>query len=239
MPGLLPHIADGTADLAWFDVSASHEGDFAIFSMLTDAPRVDGVRLTVTAEEALECAWHLGACLPTPRLLDLRWAACRCKVDPQPKHYRGGVGMDTPEAVRAHSQRIDAAASGTGVRISNVGKHWVTSRRTTVERAVLYGWHTPELGNRSWRGIKLHPSSTPDLLSVIQPESAAHDWHHHDYSMTLMVVRSDVRVLKRGEPWQALTLRDVLTDERLCGLACHDGPYTDGEILRRPGDAIT
>jgi len=235
MPGLAKHIADGSADLAWFDVPASHEGDFAIFRMLVDAPRVGGVRLTVTAEEALECAWHIGACLPTPRLLDLRWAACtRCKVDPQPKNYRGGVGMDTPGAERQHSQRIDAAIGGAGgAPVSNVGKHWVTSRKATVERAVLYGWHVPELG--TWRGIPLHLSASLPGIGVIQPESTAHGWHHHDYSSTLMLTKSDVRVLKQGEGWQALTLRDVLTDERLCGLACHDGPFTDVELLRRPG----
>jgi hypothetical protein len=172
----------------------------------------------VTAREAQQCADLIGAVLPTPKLLDLRFAAASCHVDPQPKHYPGGRGMSSDAAVRAHSQRVSTEAEkrGEGI-VSNVGKHWVLHDRALAARAVLYGWHVRDNGP-TWRGIKLYPSVAVPGVSVIQPVSTAHGYGHHDYSMTLLCVAGECVV--DGERRETA---EVYTDPALAGLVTASG----------------
>jgi hypothetical protein len=186
---------------------------------------VGGVRLSCTAREAQQCADEIGAVLPTPRLLDLRHEQAAIKIAPQPKYYPGGRGMATDQAVRDHSQRINRASRGYPGVLSPVGKHWVLHERATTTRAVLYGWPVPWTnGRRSWRGIPTYPSVTDPDVRVIQQPSPAHDYLHHDYSMTLILVHGVCEV-----DGQRMRTADVLCDPELCGLL-----VAPGRPLRSP-----
>lgn len=189
-----------------------------------DALKVDGVRRTFTWLEAEAMARELGAELPTPEVLDARWAARRWHITP----YPGPVATKTAEE---HSAEIDAGLAilgydGTGI-VGNVGKHWCRSEGPG--QFPLYGWHLDGTAP-TWRGIKLHPTRSGIAARVIQPYApTAHPGGtHRDYSMTLVLVRR-----APGSPPGRPTLRrgstgpDVAAVQRIVG-ATADGVYGAG-----------
>jgi len=113
---LVTAARQGRAVYDWFDVVS---GSLTV-RMIADAVRVDGVRGTVTAQEAQLVADELGLLLPTAKLLDLRHEQSAVKLDP---HTQLGC-PSTPEATALHSRLIDAdvAKAGHGA-VSPTGKH--------------------------------------------------------------------------------------------------------------------
>lgn len=210
-------VHEGRASFEWFEVSSVHGDHSATFFLLADALRVGDVREAFTARAAQEAADLLSALLPTPKLLDLRFAQAPVTAAPKPKYYPGGVGMADRAATEAHSRRVDAEIAGRYGAVQNVGKHWVLDAQITSRDAVLYGWHVPYHQSGAWQGIRVYPAAADASLRVIQPVSNAHDYNHVDYSMTLMLVRGDCVV--DGE---SMATADVLRSAELCGLAVHN-----------------
>jgi hypothetical protein len=206
----------GIACYRWDDIFSDYNGHQARFRIFADAARVDGIRLSCSAREAQQCADLCGGLLPTPRLLDLRHAQAQRKIEPAPKHYAGGRGMMSAAAVKAHSERIDQQDGRLSGILSPVGKHWVLHERGTAARAVLYGWHLPSLA--PWRGIRAYPTVSLPGVGVIQPVSTAHDYGHHDYSMTLVLV-ADFCIVDGAK----VRTSEVYTDPDLCGLVVASG----------------
>jgi hypothetical protein len=212
MPNLLDAFIAGQAVHDWADVSTDWEGHHAQWRMLGDAARIGGTRWACSARDAQRIADLLGACLPTPALLDARHDQAKVKIAP---HTQRGCPM-TDEAIRLHSQLIDADVSSAGHGIvSPVGKQWVVGK----SEPCLYGWHTPsavwKAGRWRWRGIPLREAQTLPGVYVIQSESSGnHSIDHFDYSMFLLLVHGEVIV--NG---QRMATRDVYTDPALCGLA--------------------
>lgn len=205
------------ADYCWQDVIIVSDDLEGQFRVLCDALKVNGIRINVSAKEAQLIADELDAVLPTAKILDVRYRSASIQAEPQPKYYEGGVGMDTQMACIEHDERVSAAVGEPRAGIvQNVGKHWVLDRRATKERSVLYGWHV-DTQDVTWKGIKLHHAVTPGLR-VIQPVSTAHDYHHKDYSMTLVLMHGECLV--NGKKMKT---KDVLTDPDLCRLLTHDG----------------
>jgi len=202
----------------WEDLkitTADLDGTFRVFRDAAKNP----IRMTTTAYDAQLAADELDAYLPTPKLLDARYAAAKTQIPPQPKGYPGGEGMDSHMAAIEHDERVSAAVGTPKAGIvSNVGKHWVLSNRAHEERAVLYGWHLPATEGTEWKGIKLHPSASDPNLRVIQPESNVHNLRHRDYSMTLVLVHGECYV--NGK---LMDVGEVMQHPDLCALLCHDG----------------
>src|SRR5690606_25807727 len=124
----------------WAEVRSTDGVHAAVFRMLADALKLDGVRAAFTAREAQEVADELGVFLPTPKLLDLRFQQATVKDDPSPKYRPGGVGMASAEAIAEHSTRVEQTIGKPGI-VANVGKHWVLHESASPRRAALYGWH--------------------------------------------------------------------------------------------------
>ena len=210
-------VKSGNAEYCWTDLHITSGELEATFRVFCDALKVGGIRVNVSAEEAQLIADELGAHLPTAKLLDERYRAAVIDTEPQPKYYEGGVGMDTQMACIEHNERVSSAV-GTpraGI-IQNVGKHWILDRRATDSRSVLYGWYV-DTEEPTWKGIKLHKAVTPGL-QVIQPVSTAHDYHHKDYSMTLLLLHGECVV--NGK---TMATKEVLTTAELSQLLLHDG----------------
>ena len=218
-------VKNGKAEYCWTDLRiVSGELD-ATFRVFCDALKIGGVRVNVSAKDAQLIADELGAHLPTAKLLDARYLSASIDAEPQPKYYEGGVGMDTQVACIEHNERVMSAVGEARAGIvQNVGKHWVLDRRATLTRSVLYGWHV-DSEDVTWKGIKLHHAVTPGLR-VIQPVSTAHDYHHKDYSMTLLLLHGECIV--NGK---TMATEEVLTTAELSQLLLHDGlPLSSGRL---------
>lgn len=181
--------------------------------VFSDALKVDGVRVNVTAEEAQRAADLLGACLTTPRIEDLIWQRAAVRIPAFP-------GDVTRKTAAEHSAEIDAAIGGRPGLVATVGKSWVLSNRLSPLAACNYGWHTSAAPYRA---------ATLAGVSVWQQPGYRHNPRHRDYSQTLRLVRR--RCLVDG---LEADLRDVLTDPVLAPLVSHEGPL---RVLRQPGVA--
>ena len=215
-------IREGRATFEWVAVESTHKAHKATFFLFADALKVDGIREIFTPLTAQEAADLLGAHLPTPKLLDLRYLQADVAADPQPEKYPNSVGMATQAAVAAHSARVDAAVKGAHGVVQNVGKHWVLHPAMTRRKAVLYGWHVPSQKNGKWQGIKVGQSMSRRDLFLIQGPNADHVHAYTDYAMTLMLVHGDCVV--DGE---TMRTADVLRSSSLCELAVGAKPLAE------------
>jgi hypothetical protein len=216
-PAIIAAVRSGSYDpITWAEV---HSGPVA-FAVSTDALRIDGVRVNVSARTAQECVDALGCVLPTPCIEDLVYAAADVKL----RAFPIPTGPDGSAAqTAAHSKRIDDALREARALpsqlVATVGKSWVLCN-SLVSRpgfAANYGWHD----NRAQ-----HESVTEDWR-VYQPLGTRHNLDHFDYSQTLRLVHRNCRVDGRD-----CDLRDVMTDPKMAIYVSHEGPL---RITRQPG----
>ena len=230
------YVTDGDCEYTWSTITSEYDGKIAEFFVFSDALKVSGVRVNVSAETQQVIADLLG-CLPlTPKLSDLRWSQRAITLPP---FTRGNpVGMSSTQAMIDHSSKIDAALASVpkaqGI-IDTVGKLWVLDNSIAgkfingVEVAMNYGWHfTPRL----WSGYSeacassiKHPDGTP--VRLIQGRGTRHDKNHTDYSQVCVLVQKACTV-----DGVEMDLNDILTDPSLAPLASHQGTL---RVLRQPG----
>lgn len=218
-------IRAGRVDYDWFPLAL---GRLRIW-VFRDALKVDGVRVTVSAEEAQQAADLLGAILPTPKIEDLIFEAAAVRIPPftgKPLGQRAPKPEDEARLAsagymweRRHSAKIDAAIDGRDGLVATVGKSWVLSNKLTSERAMNYGWHGGATG----------PSVSSRTVKVWQTPGMAHDPRHRDYSQTLRLVRRRCTLDGRD-----VDIRDLLQDPQHAPLLSHEGAL---RVLRQPGIA--
>lgn len=174
---ILRAVVDGRAEWQW----AALPPDSRV-SIMADALRVDGVRVTVSARTAQVVADALGARFSTPQLEDAIYRCAGNRVHPRPMDVVRATAQDW-------SRQIDDLRTPglAGLIVATVGKAWVESSLARTDRAANYGFHTLTGG---------YPSATPGGCRVWQPESNAHNLDHSDYSQTLRLVRCP------GEVWR-------------------------------------
>jgi hypothetical protein len=227
---ILQQVQQGRYEADWNPIDSVIDGHTARFWVMTDALKVDGVRVSVSAELEQKIADRIGASLLTPKLADLLHEQAEIVIDPLPRSITSST-----QAMLDQDQKITKAimaATGSpdgakGAIVSTVGKHWCIDQqwnRTT--NAINYGWH---FQGTNFKGIKGFPpeSKEPRGVSVIQPSSTAHNMRHVDYSQICVLVLKACLV-----DGQISTLADVLTNPDLAHLASHCGAL---KILRQPG----
>ncbi len=228
---ILDRVRSGCYDpITWSPITAEHKGRTAVFRVFSDALKMDGIRINVTAETEQRIADLLGCFLLTPKIADLIWLQRDVTLYPSPQPI-----SSTTKAMFAHSQRIDAAleklGNPTGL-LCTVGKHWVLDNALLSHTgfAENYGWH---FEGATYKGIKgevavsLAKDDSGRYLRVIQGCGWRHGKTHVDYSQTVVLVSSQCEV--DGQP---MALGDVLTSKDLSPLASHNGPL---RLLRLPG----
>jgi len=231
---ILDAVASGRYAATFSEVISTHGGDEARFYVFSDALKVDGVRVNVSAELQQQVADLIGCLLLTPRVADLIWAQREVTVQPHPRQ----ITSDTAAMVD-HSQKIDAelarmSGSPAGKLICTVGKHWVIDNDLLLHkgRAENYGWH---FDGPNFQGIKGEVTATGLLdndgvpVRLIQGRGWAHDMREVDYSQTCVLWSSTCLLNGRRAPVEAL-----LKDPRLAPLASHSGAM---DIVRQPGVA--
>lgn len=206
----------GRLTFDWSPVTVDARGHRATIYVTTDAVKLDGVRINVTATTAQQVADVLGCHLPTSRVCDLAWeqAMVRCK----PCLGTPDALMSTTTRMRKHSASVDQQVNGHTGLTRTVGKDWIIHPRLAgkPDLAVNYGWHDPRAPHLSWSG-----------LHMWQTVGSRHNRHHTDYSQTLTLVRDDVLV-----DGVAHRYTDMLVDADLSALLSDDGVMP---VTRYPG----
>jgi hypothetical protein len=213
----------------------------ARFSVFTDALKIDGIRINVSAALAQQIADLLGCSLPTAKLMDLTYMQRDVTLPPFPAAKIGVnlTAMDTTEAMIKESAKIDAALADKGNPqgiVNTVGKGWVLDNGmldafgkpkllSGVPMAVNYGWAF----EGTYDGQKFDPcaSAPSSNVRVIQGRGYRHDCKHTDYSQMCLLV--DRNCIIDG---QAMDLLDVLSNPDLAKLAHHEGVL---KVFRQPG----
>ncbi len=225
-------VCAGEADFSFSNVVSSSSGRSARFSIFSDALKIGGVRVCVTAETEQKIADVLGCSLLTPKLADLAWEQRDITLPPFP---RGNTnGMSDTQAMLDHSAKIDAALAkinSVGL-VGTVGKHWVIDNDLLKKpgMAMNYGWH---FSGPNFQGIDGEPvasllrSSGGSFYRLIQGRGTRHDTHHSDYSQVCVLVKNVCEV--DGDEYP---LSHVLTDPELAPLASHQGVM---RLTRQPG----
>lgn len=224
---ILKALAEDRYDVDWTIVPVSFAGRLVEFSVMSDALRIDGVRIATTAALAQRVADRMAWSLPTPRMVDHVFDQATVKVDPKPRP----ISRASSEVV-AHSAAVDTAVAGRAGLIDNAGKWWVLVNSLAIKRgkSCNFGWRVPSVdATGHWRGIPTE-SDIDSKHRVIQGPGTAHNALHRDYSQTLRLVSNVVRV-----DGTERSLADVLTDPALCGALSHEGPLL---VTRQPGVPI-
>jgi hypothetical protein len=215
---ILAALSAGQCTWNWTPITSTYAGHTGTFYVMTSGLSLGGVRLAGSAFLCQTIADMLGACLTTPRLLDLAWLQ-GYQIPPQ---IVSPNTTSTASMVK-ESALVDAASAGAGSGlVAPIGKPWVLSRNITSSRAALYGWQSKvPVGLAT-----LVASPATPGVKVIQPLSTAHDVHYVDYSSSVNLVRRACYVDNAPRD-----LYDVVQDPVLSALVSHEGALP----TRQPG----
>jgi hypothetical protein len=219
---ILAHVTSGDYDaIEWSPITVQAGGHTGVFQVFSDALKISGVRINVSASLEQRIADLTDCLLLTPRLSDLRWLARNTTLPPFPQ---ATADMTSTAAMVQQSHTIEAALAGKTRLIATVGKEWalVNALGTHPGRACNYGWH--ETAPKT--GIPYVPGVTPQT-HVIQGIGLEHDASWVDYSQKCVLASRFCVV-----DGQISDLATVLQDPVLSALASHEGPL---KVLRQPG----
>jgi hypothetical protein len=184
----------------WTTITSNYKGRRAQIQVSTDALKILGVRVDVTADGAQRIADALGTILPTPRVLQLIWEQAAVRIEP----CTGAADAKMASTARMlqHSECVDRRIGDRTGMVANEGKHWVLSNRISGSEnlAANYGWFIK--GRRP-----------------IQTVGTRHDTAHTDYSQIVRLVKPTIRVDGRD-----IDIRHVGRSPELFGLVSDEGP---------------
>lgn len=226
---ILQAALDGKATNDWTTIESTYKDHVGKFHVFSDALKIEGIRVNVSAETEQKIADSMGCLLLTPKLADLAWAQATVKIAPRPRQITSST-----QAMVEHSLAIDAQLppNANGL-IQTVGKHWVIDNllATKPSKAMNYGWH---FQGESYQGLKgevvaslMKDPKTGQYMRLIQGRGTAHDMRHVDYSQTCVLVARECVV-----DGQTTDLTDVLQNPELAFLANQPGKMT---LWRQPG----
>jgi hypothetical protein len=234
---LLAALDDGRITPVWHPLRVAANSHVAVFQVLSDALKLDGVRLSTSAYNLQQIADKLGASLMTPRLIDWCFRNADVVIPPQTIYPPD----DSSAALEKESQKIEdailAATGGVGLSygglLAPIGKNWCLSNvlvSAAPKHAALYGWACKP-GYTPPPGVMLH-KGTLTGISNIQPLATPHDQNYSDYAMLISLVRRDCTL-----DGVSRDLHDLLqsADPTVWSLVSHEGPL---RLLRQPGVPI-
>ena len=228
---ILGAIDDGRIVPIWHPLTVTAGGHTATFYVLEDALKLNGVRLSTTANNLQQIADKLRASLMTPRLIDLAFLHADVVIPPQTIYPPD----DTTAALEKESAKMDAAIDGRAGLVAPIGKPWCLSNvligakaRDGSIAAALYGWAVAN-GFTPPAGVDLHKGTLPGIQNI-QPLSTVHSAAgYSDYAMLASIVRRDVVLDGQAvDLWAVMQSRDP----SVSSLVSHEGPL---RVLRQPG----
>lgn len=240
----------------WSTLYSEANGHTAVFFVMADALKINGVRVSASARTEQLVADMLAASLLTPRLADLIFEQAAVRLPVLPRKITSSTEDMIDQSARV-DRAVLAATQGQpvppGTLLANVGKHWVITQRLSEtpkdpfchigasnmpvpsprDRAANYGWHF--IGDTSV--AKRAPGNTDTQnwmidgkkVGVEQPVGICHDISHSDYSQVIVLVKSACFV--DNEP---ANLQQVLLNPEYAPLANTWGVLRDLRLLGVP-----
>ena len=212
---VLRNVERGNATIEWSEVKSAARGHHAVLQVSTDALKIDGVRVNVSATTQQKIADILGATLPTIKTATLAYEQAAVKIDAMEQAL--GNGEDNgPLADR----RITEKVAGRVGMVRGPWKEWVLSNRLGWAKgvqAINFGFWDAKEAKGEWLGHKLHQG----------PGTKHPGGNHYDYSQMATFLRR----------WCVLDGEDtdvyrLMTDPVLCDLVSDEGVL---RFTRQPG----
>jgi hypothetical protein len=230
---ILQCVKDGNYQIEWVPIVSVVGQHKAKFWVSSDALKIDGIRVNVSAHLEQQIADIVGASLLTAKLADLIFDQAQIRITPITRSITASTKIMVEQS-QAIDNLLSKQSNYTGHElVSTVGKHWCIDQILSQKpnRAVNYGWHFT--GN-DFHGIKgeVCASLTKDPITgmyyrVIQGRGTAHDMHHVDYSQNCVLVLNACVVNDNEEK-----LQNILKSKELAELASHQGVMS---VFRQPG----
>jgi len=225
---IFDQVLSGNFEASWTSLQYYISGKKLSLNVMTDALKVGGIRVNVSATLQQQLADVFDASLLTTLVADLMYVHAKNVLNPSPQQI-----SSTVSSMISHDGRVTKQIkSYTGGIISTVGKHWILDKKIDQQpnRACNYGWHFT--GN-SFQGIKGFPCASLQKtldgkpVKVIQPNATAHDAKHSDYSQVCQLVSQQCWMDGVEQRFS-----DLLQDPALCNLVNHNGTLKN---VRQPG----
>jgi len=187
---IFDQVVAGNFEASWVPLEYSVNGKQVKLNVMSDALKIGGVRINVSATLQQQLADIFDASLLTSQVADLMFINATSRVEPSPEPISSSV-----KSMINHSLRVDKmVGTYSGGIVASPGKHWILDKKVewSYGKSCNYGWH---FVGSSFKGIKGYPCvsnyrKTVDgkLISVIQPNATAHDAKHTDYSQICQLV---------------------------------------------------
>lgn len=235
---ILDAVARGECEFGFSSVVTEYNGRKAVFSVFTDALKLDGIRVPVTAITQQQIADLLDCSPLTTKLADACWQYRERTILPKPMGLYD-ERMQQLETVVKYNHKLDVALAlqvETKGLVCNVGKLWVLDNVLETKRKVgaNYGWFygtKPSFegsqGERTASGL-IEGDGLP--VKLIQSVGTHHTDDYTDYSQVCVLVYNTCYI--DGSPRK---LADVLVDPELAGLGNVGGVL---RVLRQPGAPV-
>lgn len=208
-------------DFNYSDIQVQIPGHVLDYSVWSDATKIDGVRITVTARCAQMLADRLACVMTTPKMEDDIFGASAVALPVMTENINT---MSSNRVMIDHSRKIDQVLLTSGIRpgtssvlIGNVGKSWNLGNNLRYPKAMNYGFFSPRAPH----------ASVTDRYRVIQQPGTWHDLHHYDYSQNCRLCHR-LCILDGRQ----IDIHDVMRSPELAPLLSVEGPLT---VLRQPG----
>jgi hypothetical protein len=227
---ILKHAAQGDLEVVWTPLTVGGRIELLVTS---DAVKLGGVRINVSATCQQRLADLFGALLLTPKVVDLIYAARAITIDPLTMPITSSTAAMVKESQRQDAAISTAGGVETGGIVGTLAKHWCIDNSLLQHAGMAenYGWMKPAGTKSPWAGIAIYPSVTLTAM-VIQQPSWAHDPSHSDYSQQCCLMHRACKV-----DGVDADLAAVLQDATLGPMLSHNGPL-QAAALRQPGVAL-
>jgi hypothetical protein len=229
-------VGRGECEFSFSSIESEHDGHTAVFMVFTDALKLDGLRVPVTAITQQRVA-DLLDCMPiTTKVADLIWAQKTRKALPIPM---GIERMQELSTVKAYNAKVDLALATGNAEPSglacNVGKLWVLDNILERKRnvGVNYGWFygtAPGFQGTSGERTASGLTEGDKPVRLIQGAGTHHDDKYTDYSQVCVLMYNTCYV-----DGVARKTSEVLSDPELAGLGNVGGVL---RVLRQPGAPV-
>jgi hypothetical protein len=235
---ILDAVARGDCEFGFSTVVTEHNGRKAVFSVFTDALKLDGIRVPVTAITQQQIADLLDCSPLTTKLADACWQYRERTILPKSM----GVydeRMHQLETVVKYNHKLDVALAlqvETKGLVCNVGKLWVldnvleTKRKLGANYGWFYGTKPSFEGSQGERTASGLVEGDGQPVKMIQGVGTRHTDDYTDYSQVCVLVYNTCYI--DGSPRK---LQDILVDPDLAGLANVGGVL---RVLRQPGAPV-
>jgi hypothetical protein len=209
---LLEAVAD-RGEIDWFMLDKTSKDGIRLRLPITNAVKVDGVRINLRYDIAQRLADRMGVLLPTPKVADMVQAQATCRLSPQgltqqmQNHVIAGTNTGVTAMVE-HSALVDKALQGCKGLTNNEGKWFVLSKLFWTAagqiKSGIYGW---------WR----------DNGQIIQSNILAHELPFSDYSQVIRFMGPTVVVTLPGEVSFDMPTSEMLTSDKFASLISYEG----------------